>query len=185
MALGTWWRGDALPEFPALPSFSIRLSTDREFIAKLNNISLQEFDARIQTGNHAYLAFIDEQLAAYGWVATQGGGVREIQLSFTLPPQNRYLWDFQTLPEWRGRGIYPHFLQAIIHQEMQLAERFWVLYAPGNTAAEHSICKAGFLFVGELVLTQGHVSGFSLFNKSERAHVGATILNLPIVERDA
>ncbi len=107
MALGTWWRGDALPDLPPLSSFSIRITEDKQLLSTLNNLSLQEVDNRLQTGNHAYFAFVDETLVAYGWVATQNGGVREIQLSFTLAPQNRYLWDFQTLPEWRGRGIYP------------------------------------------------------------------------------
>ncbi|GAC1643099.1 MAG: hypothetical protein NVS4B12_07010 [Ktedonobacteraceae bacterium] len=184
MALGTWWRGDTLPKLPALSSFSIQVSTDRELIAKLNNISLQEFDARIQAGNHAYLAFIDKTPVAYGWVATQGAGVHEIQLAFTLPPQNHYLWDFETLAAWRGRGIYPHFLQAIIRREMHLVERFWILYKPGEIAAEKSIRKAGFHFLGELVLTQGRVSGITLSNTSERAYIGATILNLPVVEED-
>ena len=180
MALGTWWRGDALPNLPTLPSFSIQLSNDRERIAQLNNISLQEFDQRIQIGNHVYLAFLAESLVAYGWVATKSAGVAEIELAFTLPSHNRYLWDFQTLPEWRGRGIYPHFLQAIIRQEMHLVERFWILFQPGNVAAERSIQKAGFLFVGELALTEGHVSGFTLFNTSKRATTGANILNLLI-----
>ncbi len=110
--------------------------------------------------------------------------MREIQLSFTLAPQNRYLWDFQTLPEWRGRGIYPHFLQAILRAEMHFAERFWILYAPGNDTAEHSIRKAGFQFLGELVLTKGRVTGFTLFNKGERALVGAAFLELPIVTEE-
>ncbi len=181
MALGTWWRGDALPALPTLPSFSIRITTDKALLAKLNDISLQEVDSRFQTGNHAYLAFIEETPVAYGWVGTQSGGVREIRLSFTLTPQNRYLWDFQTLPEWRGRGIYPHFLQAILRAEMHIAERFWILYAPGNDAAEHSIRKAGFLLLGELVLTKGRVTGFTLFDKSERALEGAAFLELPAV----
>ena len=181
MALGTWWRGDTLPELPALQSFSVHESTHKALIAKMNDISLLEVDARMQNGNSAYLAFIGETPVAYGWVATQRAGVREIQLSFTLPPHNHYLWDFQTLPEWRGRSIYPHFLQAILRQEMHLVERFWILYKPGETAAEKSIRKAGFLFLGELVLTQGHVSSITLFNNSERAHIGATLLNLPVV----
>lgn len=184
MALGTWWRGDALPDLPALPSFSISMSKDRELIAKLNTITLQEFDARVQAGNYVYLAFLDEVLVAYGWVATKEGGVEGIHLSFSLPPQNRYLWDFQTLPEWRGRGIYPHFLQAIIRQEMHLIERFWILYQPGNTAAEHSIRKSGFLFVGELAVSEGRASSITLFETSERAYVGATLLNLPVIVED-
>ncbi len=181
MALGTLWRGDPLPDLPPLQSFSAHISNDKALIAKMNSISVQEVEARMQNGNHAYIAFLEEMPVAYGWVATQRAGVREIELSFTLPPHNSYLWDFQTLPAWRGRGIYPHFLQEILRQETHLVERFWILYKPGEIAAEKSIRKAGFLFVGELVLTEGHVSGIILFNDSERARIGATILSLPIV----
>ncbi len=183
MALGTWWRGDTLPELPALQLFSAQISSDKALIAKMSNVSVQEVEARMQSGNSAYVAFIEEAPVAYGWVATQSAGVREIQLSFTLPPHNSYLWDFQTLPEWRGRGVYPHFLQAILRQEMHFVERFWILYKPGEIAAEKSIRKAGFHFLGELVLSEGHVSGITLFNNSERAHIGAAILNLPIVAK--
>ncbi len=184
MALGTLWRGDTLPDLPPLQSFSVHISTDKVLISKMNDISLQEVDARMQNGNHAYIAFLEETPVAYGWVATQRAGVREIGLSFTLPPHNSYLWDFQTLPEWRGRGIYPHFLQEILRQEMHLVERFWILYKPGEIAAEKSIRKAGFLFVGELVLTQGHVSGITLINDSERAQIGADVLNLPVTTEE-
>lgn len=187
MALGTWWHGDTLPDLsdlPELPSFSIHITEDKQLLSTLNNLFLQEVDNRFQTGNHAYLALIDEAIVAYGWVATQSAGVSEIHLAWIIPPQNRYLWDFQTLPEWRGRGIYPHFLQAILRAEMHLAERFWILYAPGNDTAEHSIRKAGFQFLGELVLTKGRVTGFTLFNKGERALVGAAFLELPIVTEE-
>ena len=114
MALGTWWRGDILPELPPLQSFSAHISTDTTLIANMNDLSVQAVEARMHSGNDPYVAYIGETPVAYGWFAIQNAGVREIQLSFTLPPHNSYLWDFQTLPEWRGRGIYPHFLQAIL-----------------------------------------------------------------------
>jgi GNAT superfamily N-acetyltransferase len=178
MALGSWWRGDPLPDLPSLQAFSIHISTDIELIARLTGLTQQEIRTRFQQANHIYIAFIAETPVAYGWVGERTAGVREIELSFTLAAQNSYLWDFQTFPAWRGRGVYPHFLQAIIRQEM--AERFWILYEPGNTAAAHSIEKAGFHFVGELVLNADRVSAIQLFEDSERALAGATLLNLPI-----
>jgi hypothetical protein len=180
MALGTWWRGDPLPNLPTLPSFTIRATTDTQLIKRLNRLTEEEFRNRQRADNHAYIAFLQETPVAYGWVGTQGGEVREIQLAFTLPPNNRYLWDFETLPAWRCRGIYAHFLQAIIRQESDLAERFWLLYEPGNEAAFHSIQNAGFEFVAELTMTSEHTLGIMLFNKSERAYAGAAILGLPI-----
>ncbi len=181
MALGTWWNGDPLPSLSTLPAFSACLSTDTQLISRLTTLSPQEIEARLQSNNHVYLAFLDQTPVAYGWVANRVGGVDEIHLSFTLPPRNRYLWDFLTLPAWSGRGVYPYFLQAIIRQEQHAVDRFWIMYAPGNNAAAHSISKAGFVFVGELVFTQNYVSGITLFNTTEHAYAGATLLNLSII----
>jgi GNAT superfamily N-acetyltransferase len=178
MALGCWWRGDVLPDLPPLQAFSARISTDMQLIARLTGLSRQEIEARLQKGHHIYSAFIAEKPVAYGWVAERTAGVREIQLSFTLSARDRYLWDFQTLPAWRGRGIYSHFLQEIIRQEM--AERFWILYQPGNDVAARSIERAGFHFLGELVLSEGRVSAIELFEDGERAVAGAALLGLPI-----
>jgi GNAT superfamily N-acetyltransferase len=150
----------------------------------LTTLSHQEIKARFQSNNRIYLAFLDQTPVAYGWIADHVGSIDEIHLSFTLPPRNRYLWDFLTLPLWRGRGIYPHFLQAIIRQEQHDTDRFWIMYVPGNNTAAHSISKAGFLFVGELTLTKNYVSGITLFNTTERAYAGATLLNLPITNTD-
>lgn len=184
MALGTWWNGDPLPDLPILPSFSAGLSTDTQLIARLSTLSQQEIEARFQSNNRAYIAFLDQVPVAYGWIADQAGSVDEIRLSFMLPPRNRYLWDFLTLSAWRGRGIYPHFLQAIVHQEQHDVDRFWIMYVPGNDVAAHSISRAGFHFVGELTFTQNYVSGIALFNTTERALAGATLLGLPIVAED-
>jgi GNAT superfamily N-acetyltransferase len=182
MALGTWWRGDPLPDLPPLQGFSARVATDIQLIEHLTGLSTQEVEARLQHGHHAYIAYIAETPVAYGWVAERTAGVHEIQLSFTLSAWNLYLWDFQTFPTWRGRGVYPHFLQTIVRQEM--AERFWILYQPGNTAAARSIEKAGFHFLGELVLNEGRVSAIELFEGGERAVAGAALLGLPVSAKE-
>ncbi len=181
MALGTWWNGDPLPDLPTLPSFSTLLSTDTQLISQLTTLSQPEIDARLQNGNRIYLAFLEQTPVAYGWLADRAGCIDEIHLAFTLPPRNGYLWDFLTLPAWRGRGIYPHFLQAIIRQEQDNIDRFWIMYVPGNQTAAHSISKAGFFFVGELAFAHDRVSGITLFNTSARAYAGAALLNLPII----
>lgn len=181
MALGTWWAGDLLPQLPQIPAFSCRVSTHQSFLASFTGLAEEQIAARWQKGHFCYLAFLAETPVAYGWLATAQGHVEEIQLTFRLPPRNYYLWDFQTLPPWRGRGIYPQFLQAILRAEMHLAERFWILYEPGNATAARAIRKAGFSFLGELVLdANGHVSAFQLFEQSSRALLGAALLNLPV-----
>jgi GNAT superfamily N-acetyltransferase len=184
MALATWWRGDPLPELPELASFSAARSTDVDLIAGLAELSQQEVITRFSEDNRLYLAYIDGVPTAYGWVATKEGRASEIHLDFLLAPGNYYLWDFKTLPAWRGHTIYPHLLQAIVRQEMQNAERFWILYAPQNIASAHGIMHAGFKFVGDFILAGDYITAINLYDRSERALAGAAVLNLPIAPND-
>jgi GNAT superfamily N-acetyltransferase len=183
MALGTWWHNDPLPKLAPLPQFSARPSTDVQFIAHLTGLFQQEIEQRFQSGNHIYLAYMGESPTAYGWVATQEGRVGEIELFFKLPTGNSYLWDFKTLPEWRGRGIYPHLLQEIIQQESQRAEHFWVMYQPDNHISEHGIRKAGFRIIAALIVVEGRAAGIEPFEAGERVRTAATVLNLPLIKQ--
>jgi hypothetical protein len=108
MPFATWWRGDPLPVLPPLPPFSAHITNDTQLIARLNNLSQRSIHIRLQSGNRPYIAYLDNSPVAYGWLATQEGGINELQFSFKIPARNCYLWDFLTLPVWRGRGIYPH-----------------------------------------------------------------------------
>ncbi len=179
MPFGTWWRGDYLPDLSSLPTFSAHLSTDTLLISRLTNLSQEVISARFQTGNHCYIGFLDETPVAFGWVATQKGYISGFQFSFVVPPQNCYLWDFLTLPEWRGRGIYPRLLQTIIRHNY-LIDRFWIGYEPGNESSASGINKAGFHIVSDFVITGGHISGLVLFDGSDYARASADLFNLPV-----
>lgn len=185
MALGIWQTGDPLPLLPpphtTLTSFTIQHVTHIAQISQLNKISQQEVTERLQHQHHFYLATVEDTPVAYGWVAHAKGEIGEIDLAFTLPERECYLWDFQTNPQWRGRGIYPRFLQAIVQQEQSQVDRFWIMYAPGNTAAAHSIAKAGFRYIADLTYTDGRASGIILFEQSQQADAAANLLKLPIV----
>ena len=180
MTFATWWRRDSLPDLSPLPKFSAHPSTDIEEIAHLTNGSPQNIATRLQAGNRPYLAFMGDVPVAYGWVATQEGSIADLQLSFSIPPENCYLYSFLTVPERRGHGIYPHLLQAIIRQE-ELLQRFWIGYLPDNAASGRGIEKAGFHVVSDLVVSQGQVSGITLFESSEQALASADFFRLPVV----
>lgn len=180
MTFATWWRSDPLPNLLPLPSLSVRPSVDVTLLERLTNHSTQDIDARFQAGNRPYLAFIGDIPVAYGWVATREGSISALHLTFALPARNCYLYSFRTLPEWRGRGIYPHLLQTIMRQE-QSFDRFWIGYLPENNASGRGISKAGFQVVSDLVVTGQHVSGLTLFDASERALASVEIFHLPVV----
>ncbi|GCE21174.1 GNAT family N-acetyltransferase [Dictyobacter kobayashii] len=180
MALATWWRNDPLPELPALPQFTANRTTDKALVAQVAQLTEQEVTTRIQTGSEPYIAYLDQTPVAYGWIASQVGEVVEIMLRFSLPPRQLYLWDFATLPEWRGNSIYPHLLQEIVRQHMDRIERFWILYAPGNAASESGIHKAGFQSVLDFSIENASFSGHPLVD-DERAKIGADLLQIPLV----
>ena len=71
-------------------------------------------------------------------------------------------------------------VSADISQEEQM-QRFWIGYLPNNAASGRGIEKAGFHIVSDLVVSQGHVSGITLFESSEQAQASADFFCLPVV----
>ena len=140
----TWWRGDELPALPALAGFKVEPTLDRQLLADLHHLNIQTIAARIRAGSQPYVAFLHETPVAYGWSATKTAGIEEVGLEWPLSPADRNLWDFVTLEAWRGRGIYPQLLQAILRLEVNEAQRFWIGHRADNNASKRGILKAGF-----------------------------------------
>ena len=82
----------------------------------------------------------------WGWVAAREAEIPELGITFALLPGDRYLWDFTTLPAWRGHDVYPALLQAILVAEE--ATRFWIGHDRDNAASARGMAKAGFREVG-------------------------------------
>lgn len=182
MALATWWDSDPLPHLPVLSDFEAKLADDDVALAQLNRLTLEEVRARRQAGHHPYVGFAAGIPVAYGWVATQEASIGELALAFQLPQGNRYLWDFATLPDWQGRGIYPHLLAAILKQELPAAYRFWIIHAPENLPSGAGMHKAGFFPIGQLSFRPDGGVGLASLGSQERAQAGALLLNVPLVE---
>lgn len=86
---------------------------------------------------------------------------------------------------WRGRGVYPHLLQAILQHEEYTAKRFCILHAPENLASAGGIRKAGLLSVAELSFVIEGNAGLVPLVGDERAFIGATLLNVPLLPSSA
>jgi len=181
MALATWWRGDALPHPAPLAGLTIGVNDDANLIARLSDLAVEEIEARLAAGHRCYLAWLDGTPVSYGWVATLSASIGELSLAFDLPDGDRYLWDFVTLPEWRGRGIYPRLLHGIIEHEGGAAERFWIIYAPENAASGIGIAKAGFGSVGDLSFLRNDGVGTVALHP-ERAKMGARLLGVSLFD---
>ena len=177
-----WWKGDPLPELEPLPGFHAAATDDDRLITDLAQLDVAEVRRRIERSHRPYVAYLDQQPVAYGWVATTQGAIDELSFTFAIPPRNRYLWDFVTLPAWRGRGIYARLLQTIIRQERVAADRFWIGHTVDNIASCQGILKAGFQQIEALIMLAGGTLKIKALGASGRAQFSPMALQLGVLE---
>ena len=182
MALWTWWPGDDLPALAPLDDIRVDSQRSVDELTSLTGLDEDEIQARIVAGNRCYVAQQGQSLVAYGWVAAAEANIGELELPFELDRSNRYLWDFQTLPAWRGRGIYPRLLQAILSDQGLEDHRFWIITAPENLSSARGIHKAGFQRVADLAFTQEGPAGLVATDSHGRGSAGAAVLGVPVVD---
>jgi len=133
-----------------LPGLDVRRERDAATMADAQQRSRKEIARRFAAGHRAYVARLDGEIAAWGWVATREATIGELGITVRLEPDDRYLWNFVTRPGHRGRGIYPRLLQAILRAEAGETGRCWIAHAPENAASASGIRRAGFTAVAEL-----------------------------------
>jgi GNAT superfamily N-acetyltransferase len=181
----TWWCGDPLPDLPPLFGFSTAPTDDYSLVAELAQLELQEVQRRVQGANRPYVAYLGRCPVAYGWSAAKEGSIHELQLNFAIPTENRYFWDFVTLPAWRGQGIYPRMLQAILSYERVDAHRFWIGHTADNQSSARGIIKAGFQQVEALVVFPDERLKIMAVGHSARAQVSPMGLRLGVLQTDS
>jgi GNAT superfamily N-acetyltransferase len=182
MTLAAWWRGDPVPALSTLPNFRVQASHHEHLLARINQLTKREVRRRLLTGHQPYLAFLGRTPVGYGWMATQAASIGELGLRVELSAADRYLWDFATLPEWQGYGIYPRLLQGILGQLEPVVERVWIIHAPENTPSGAGMRKAGLLPVGQLSFRSDGGVGLAPLDAPERASAGAALLGIPLIE---
>ncbi|MBO9684378.1 MAG: N-acetyltransferase [Flavisolibacter sp.] len=155
MSLYTLTTNQTLPYVPSPAGLTIEECTNLELLAFMANTSVQDVIKRIANDHIAFVAYIHNVPAAFGWMARGKAFVGELNHEIILPLRNRYLWNFRTMEAFRGRGIYPALLQFIIRFEQGKADTFWIIHAPENKASLKGIQKAGFNLVGQLYTSQG------------------------------
>jgi GNAT superfamily N-acetyltransferase len=180
MALATWWASDPLMDLALLANFHVQLKADDSQLAAINRVTVAEVMRRRHGGHRPYVGYINETAVTYGWVATREASIGELNLAFPIDADTRYLWDFATVPDWQGKGLYPRLLQAIVLTEK--AERFWIIHAPENLPSGAGMHKAGFRAIGQLSFQRDHSLGLIPFDQPERARTGAALLGVPVIE---
>ena len=177
--LWSWWRGDALPVCSVVSGLTVEESKHVELLSNLMGFPEAAMREQLWLGHRAYLARLGTLPVAVGWAATGEVAVLGGRVTLHVPPNNRYLYGFVTHPDWRGRGMYPHVLQAILRTEEQ--EHFWIMHPLENTSSERGIHKAGFRGAGRLsFLSTGGPVLVPPPGDSERAQAAEHLLGLPL-----
>ncbi|HEU4609666.1 MAG TPA: N-acetyltransferase, partial [Chitinophagaceae bacterium] len=153
MSLYTLSHAKDLPAVKKPHGLTIRESSDVKLLSLLGEITTDEVRRRLANDHLAFVAYMHKRPAAFGWMARGKAVIGELNHSLILPIGHRYLWNFRTLVNYRGLGIYPALLQHIIQYEASRAERFWIIHAPENQSSLKGITKAGFEYVGKLYTT--------------------------------
>ncbi len=184
MSLYTFSGFDQLPLLLKPQGLHIEESTDLLLLSHLCHATVANISNRLANDHVAFIAFMQGQPAAFGWMARGKASIGELNHELVLPVSNRYLWNFRTMPDYRGLGIYPALLQHIILYEQQRAERFWIIHAPENKASLRGIVKAGFRYTGDLYLNDTLQPGFKpvAVNAAEQmmiAEMGFQLSDMP------
>lgn len=160
MSLYTYNTKDVLPDLPPIKGLHIEVSTDINLLMELGEISRKAVLDRFANNHIAFIAFLNGVPAAFGWMARSQAFIGELNQLIVLPEGNRYLWNFRTVTAFRGKGIYPALLQFILKYEAIRADQFWIIHAPENRSSRNGIVKAGFQYVGNLMVIPGGQTGF-------------------------
>ena len=178
--LWSWCRGDALPICESVSGLTVEESKDALLLSHLMRISEADLREQLELGHRAYLARMSTLPVACGWEASGEVALFGGRATLHLPPNHRYLYGFVTHPDWRGRGIYPHLLQAILRTEEQ--ECLWIIHLQENTPSGRGIHKAGFLLAGHLsFLPTGELGLIPTLSASSWAHMAQHLLGLPLI----
>ena len=117
------------------------------------SLTLSEVFKRLENGRLCYSAWVDGQLAAYGWASFGDEDIGELNLRIKLLPGEAYIWDCVTLPAYRENLLYSALLCYILGElRLQNICRAWIGADLENTASQKGIARAGFHHVADLII---------------------------------
>lgn len=102
-------------------------------------------NTRFNRGEICGVARLNSEVVSYCWVAFQQAEVGEINRTIKLRNNELYLYDAFTLPDYRGRGLFPALLTAILgFAKSQGYSRALIFSLRENRPSVRGIEKAGF-----------------------------------------
>jgi GNAT superfamily N-acetyltransferase len=149
---------------PLVPAAFRRAEADlvSELVAAMDGVSSAGLLKRFENGRRCYIARVEDQIAAYGWVSLDDEHIGELNLRIELLPGEVYIWDCATIPVFRRRHLYSALLGYIIEElRAEGLCRAWIGADFENQPSQQGMARAGFHHVADLfverVLAMRHV----------------------------
>lgn len=141
------------PKLEGLTLISIKTPEDYREFCKTYQIRLREKDLQRLSDDSSFWCLVNDTqtVVSTGWLAYGSHFyIGETDYEFSMERSDSgILFDFNTLPEHRGKGYYGILLRSMV----ALAEKpnnFIIYTAPDNTSSARGIEKAGFHYDGTL-----------------------------------
>lgn len=100
---------------------------------------------RLATGRRCMLAWVGDEIAAYGWISVRPEYISEQEREIALQANEAYIWNCATLPAFRGRRLYIALLGEILAVlRAQGVRRAWIGTALSNLPSLRAFATAGF-----------------------------------------
>jgi GNAT superfamily N-acetyltransferase len=156
--VGTIWMlnlDEATPTVMPLVQAEFRrldLASVPALVTSIDSVNVAESTSkRLESGRQCYAAWVDGQLAAYGWVSFNEEHIGELNLRLKLLAGEAYIWDCFTLPTYREKHLYSALLGYILEElRAQRCCRAWIGADLENVASQKGMARAGFHHVADL-----------------------------------
>jgi CelD/BcsL family acetyltransferase involved in cellulose biosynthesis/GNAT superfamily N-acetyltransferase len=111
--------------------------------------------SRIVSGSHVYTYVADGRLVHFGWLnpVQKKSFITEVGCEYEYPPNTAVMWDFYTLPSYRGKGLYNRSLRRILADVAAIPRIDFVYIAvlAENWPSRNTIEKVGFKYQDSIV----------------------------------
>lgn len=103
------------------------------------------YPARFARGEHFWTVQQGDQILAYCWATQEPVEIGEIRCVMSPRPDEVYLYDAFTFPDYRGQNLYPALLQRVLDASRQAGLRRALIFVMSdNRASIRGVQKAGF-----------------------------------------
>lgn len=132
------------PRLPAI--LGVASSADAGMLARAMGLPAEDpVLHRFATGRRCFMARVGDQIAAYCWVSQAPECIGELEHEIQVPPDEAYIWDCATLPDFRKKGLYSALLRNIlITLKEEGLQRAWIGSSLDNRPSLRAFARAGF-----------------------------------------